>query len=146
MMFAQTPEEKLRFAFEICDRDANGVVDQSEFCDLIFNILAGVNGSINQCFPYTTHSLTHTRSYPPHPLVVLSTESHSVYGRVGSGDAIEQGATHRALINETSRVEFSKADTDGDGVLSVAEFVVAGQQQPQLQRYFMSLERLTRAL
>jgi hypothetical protein len=57
-MFAQTTEEKLRFAFEICDTDANGVIDQSEFCDLIFNILADVNGSIDQCSPSTP---THTQ-------------------------------------------------------------------------------------
>jgi hypothetical protein len=61
-------------------------------------------------------------------------------------DLVEMGVTHRAVIDATSRVEFSKADKDGDGVLSMAEFVVAGQQQPQLQRYFASLERLTRAL
>ena len=98
-MFARTAAEKLRFAFELCDTDADGVVDQRGFCDLVFSMLAGVNGSID-----------------------------------------------RAVVDETSRIEFAKADTDGDGVLSVAEFVAAARQQPQLRRHLASLKRLTRAL
>ena len=44
------------------------------------------------------------------------------------------------------RREFVSADTDGDGVLSLAEFIEAGTRQPQLARYFESLARLTATL
>ena len=40
-MFANTPTEKLRFAFEICDVDANGVISKPEFCELIHNMMSG---------------------------------------------------------------------------------------------------------
>ena len=39
-MFARSPDERLKFAFEIVDADGSGQIERVEFCDLIEALLA----------------------------------------------------------------------------------------------------------
>ena len=43
-MFARSADEKLRFAFEIVDTDGSGMIEKSEFCDLVEAMLARTQG------------------------------------------------------------------------------------------------------
>lgn len=95
-MFARSPAEKLKFAFEIFDTDASGSIDEEEFCELIFNFMA-------------------------------LTQSH----------------VDQAELHTLSRREFSTADTNGDGVVSIEEFITAAEKQPMLARYFKEVDRMT---
>ena len=91
-MFARTAAEKLRFAFELCDTDADGVVDQRGFCDLVFSILAGANGSIDRAVVDETSRIEFRR---PTRTATACCRWPSSWRRRGS--SLSSGATSRRL-------------------------------------------------
>ena len=46
-----------------------------------------------------------------------------------------QGHQDMGQIREISAREFAAADTDGDGVITIDEFIVASQKTPMLEKY-----------
>ena len=57
-----------------------------------------------------------------------------------------QGHHNMAQIRDISAREFAAADTDGDGVLTIDEFIVASQKTPMLAKYFVTLDKLCSTL
>jgi hypothetical protein len=56
------------------------------------------------------------------------------------------GHSNMAHVRDISAREFAAADTDGNGVLTIDEFLVASRNTPMLAKYFHTLDKLCSTL